>query len=217
VIVPIVLHHGRDGWTAAVRFEEMLDADEDLLAALGEPVPRLCLIIDDLGKQSNDQIYARAATSFARLVLWALKNARESGWLGGEIGRWKELIATVLVERDGTRALTALLRYILQTNPTVQRDVLRGLLPGDRSAEVEEAVMNWFESEVEQGRRDGERSGRREGERRLLLKQLRLRFGELPATVVARVEAAEVPELEAWGERFVTASRLEDVLGPATA
>lgn len=40
VIVPIVLHHGSDGWTAAVCFEEMLDADEEMLAALGEHVPR---------------------------------------------------------------------------------------------------------------------------------------------------------------------------------
>lgn len=217
VIVPIVLHHGRDGWTAAVRFEEMLDADAELLAALGEHVPRLCLVIDDLGKQSNDQIYARAATSFARLVLWALKNAREAGWLGGEIGRWKELIAAVLAERDGTRALTALLRYILQTNPTVERDVLRGLLPGDRSTEVEEAVMNWFEREVDLGERRGERRGERNAERRVLLKLLRLRFGELPDTIVARIEAAEVPELDAWTERVLAASRLEDVLGPTPA
>jgi hypothetical protein len=92
VIVPLLLHHGRDGWTAAVCFEEMLDADEDLLAALGEHVLRLRLALDDLGKQSDDQLYARPATSFARLVLWALKNAREAGWLGGEIGRWKDLM-----------------------------------------------------------------------------------------------------------------------------
>jgi hypothetical protein len=69
--------------------------------------------------------------------------------------------------------------------------------------------MNWFEAEVDRGRRDGGRNVAR----RLLLKQLRLRFGELPAAVVARVEAADVPELEAWTERFVTALRLEDVLG----
>ncbi len=127
----------------------------------------------------------------------------------------------MLDERDGTRALTALFRYILQTNPTVRRDVLRGLLPEDWGTEVEEAVMNWFESEMDRGRRDGERRGRREGERtaerRVLLKLLRLRFGELPAAVVARVEAAEVPELDVWTERVVTASRLDDVLGPAPA
>ncbi len=46
---------------------------------------------------------------------------------------------------------------------------------------------------------------------------LRLRFGELPAPVVARIEAAEVPELDAWAERFVLASRLEDVIGPTSA
>ena len=127
----------------------------------------------------------------------------------------------MLNERDGTRALTALFRCAVQTNPTVKREVLRGLLPGDRGTQVEEAVMNWFETEVDQGRKDGERKGRREGERdvarRMLLKQLRLRFGELSAAVVARVEAAELPELEAWTERFVTASRLEDVLGPTPA
>jgi hypothetical protein len=77
---------------------------------LGDHVPRMRLLIDDLGKQSDDQIYARAATSFARLVLWALKNAREAGWLGGDHDRWKDLIAAVLAERDGTRALTALFR-----------------------------------------------------------------------------------------------------------
>jgi hypothetical protein len=213
VILPIVLHHGRDGWTAATCFEDLLDADADLLAALGEHVPRLRLIVDDLAKQSDDDLYARGATSFARLVLWALKNAREAGWLAGDIGRWKALIAAVLGERDGVRALTALFRYIVQTNPTVKREVLRGLLPGDRGPEVEEAVMNWFETEVDQGRKDGERKGERNAERRLVLKLLRLRFGELPAAVVARVEAAEVPELEVWTERFVTASRLEDVLG----
>ena len=82
--------------------------------------------------------------------------------------------------------------------------------------------MNWFEQEVDRGRKDGRREGQREGQREgermgrraVLLKMLRLRFGELPATVVARVEAAEVQELDVWAERFVTAARLEDVLGP---
>jgi hypothetical protein len=40
---------------------------------------------------------------------------------------------------------------------------------------------------------------------------------DLARTRVARIEAAEVPELDVWTERFVTASRLEDVLGPTHA
>jgi hypothetical protein len=217
VILPVVLHHGRDGWTAAVTFEEILDADADLLAVLGDHVPRLRLVIDDLWKQSDEQLYARAATRFARLVLWALKNAREAGWLDGELGPWKALIAEVLAERDGTRALTALFRYILKTNPRVPRDVLRGLLPGDLGAEVEEAMMSWYEQEMDRGRRDGERTGERRGRRATLLEQLQVRFGELPPAAVARIEGAEVPELKRWAERILTASQLEDVVGPIHA
>ncbi len=126
----------------------------------------------------------------------------------------------MLAERDGTRALTALFRYIVMTNPAATRDVLQDLLPGDGGAEVEETVMNWFQQEIERGRQDGELKGQREGERRgerraerrVLLKLLRLRFGELPAAVVARVEAAEVPELDLWTERVVSAKHLDDVL-----
>lgn len=69
--------------------------------------------------------------------------------------------------------------------------------------------MNWFEREMD-------RRGR-ETERRVLLRLLRQRFGELPAAVVARIEAAEMPELDAWVDRVVTAARLEDVLGAAPA
>lgn len=81
--------------------------------------------------------------------------------------------------------------------------------------------MNWFERELDRARREGEHTGLRVGERnaerRVLLKQLRVRFGELRAAIIARVEAAEVPELEVWIERIMTASRVDDVLEPAPA
>ncbi len=219
VIVPIVLHHGAGGWTAALTFESILDADEALLAALGEHVPRLRLAIEDLVEQSDDNLHTRAATAFARLTLWCLKNAGDAGWLGGELGRWKDLMRDVLAEPDGLKALAALFRYILRVNPAARPEVLRGLLPGDRAPEVEEAVMNWFDEQMDRGRkearREGERDGLCKGQRGLLLKQLRVRFGEVPAGVVARVDAADSPQLDLWAERFVTASSLDDVFGAA--
>jgi hypothetical protein len=60
------------------------------------------------------------------------------------------------------------------------------------------------------GQRDGRREGRREGERELLL---RARFGELPPATVARIEAAELEALEAWGLRLMTAGSVDEVLG----
>jgi Domain of unknown function (DUF4351) len=51
-----------------------------------------------------------------------------------------------------------------------------------------------------------------QGKCELLLRLLRSRFGELPATAVARVESAEATVLERWGERMLSAKTLADVL-----
>ncbi len=45
-----------------------------------------------------------------------------------------------------------------------------------------------------------------------LLRLLRTRFGELPAAAVARVEAAEMVDIERWGERMFGAKTLAEVL-----
>jgi len=58
----------------------------------------------------------------------------------------------------------------------------------------------------------GRDEGRKEGERAMLLRQLRARFGELPADVVSRVEGAEVGTIERWGERVLSAKSLAEVL-----
>jgi hypothetical protein len=212
VIVAVVLHHGPGGWTAASRFEDILDADEAMLAALGEHVPRLRLVIDDLAAQPDDALYELAASAFARLVLWCLKNARDSGWLLRDHRRWTELMGELLARPEGRRALEALMRYIAGVNPAARPDVILRLLPRDqKAAEVEEAVMNWYQ---EQWARSGE-EGERKGLCRALLKQLRLRFGDLPPAAVARIEAADSTQLDRWVERIVTAPTLDEVLGPA--
>ncbi|WP_433932619.1 DUF4351 domain-containing protein [Sorangium cellulosum] len=68
----------------------------------------------------------------------------------------------------------------------------------------------------EQGRLAGERegcqTGRLEGQRSTLLKLLRLRFGELPEPVVARVRAADAAQIDGWTERVLTSPTLDDCL-----
>jgi len=46
----------------------------------------------------------------------------------------------------------------------------------------------------------------------MLLKQLRVRFGALPETEVARVQAASAEQLERWTERVLSAATLAEVL-----
>ena len=75
----------------------------------------------------------------------------------------------------------------------------------------------------QEGRRDGRREGKKEGleegrqdgllagQRRLLLKQLRLRFGSVSRQAMARINKASAEQLERWGERLLTAASLREV------
>lgn len=56
-----------------------------------------------------------------------------------------------------------------------------------------------------------EHQGREKGERALLTPQLRRRFGELPASVLARIEQADEARLEAWGEALLDARSLDEL------
>ena len=60
---------------------------------------------------------------------------------------------------------------------------------------------------------EGKALGLREGKRELLLHVLAARFPELPAWVRERVQMAPEARLDAWAERVVSASCLEDVFG----
>jgi len=55
--------------------------------------------------------------------------------------------------------------------------------------------------------------GRLKGQRSTLLKQLAIRFGDLPEAAVRRVQEADAVLLDAWIERVVRAPTLSEVLG----
>ncbi len=111
--------------------------------------------------------------------------------------------------------------------------ILRKRLEGKRLPDVEELeeietmlaektptwTETWKEQGLEQGRREGReqgreqgrREGRREGEAALLLRLLEQRFGTLNEGTRERIESADAEQLLEWGERIVTAERLEKV------
>ena len=52
------------------------------------------------------------------------------------------------------------------------------------------------------------------GERAVLERQLRHRFGPLPAVVVARLGRATADDLESWTDNVLDAETLDGVFGP---
>lgn len=84
--------------------------------------------------------------------------------------------------------------------------------PTNEEDDVSAEIRAWFEDY----QRKLHSEGRKAGECSLLLRQLRTRFGDLPAAVVTRIEAAELTDLERWGERILSARTLTEVLdGPS--
>lgn len=65
-----------------------------------------------------------------------------------------------------------------------------------------------------EGRVEGKAEGRLEGRATLLIRQLTVRFGSLSDEVLKRISAAPIEELDAIGERLLTAQSLTEALGP---
>jgi flagellar biosynthesis/type III secretory pathway protein FliH len=66
---------------------------------------------------------------------------------------------------------------------------------------------------IQEGIQKGIREGRQEGEAALLLRLLERKFGRIDPKTRKRVQSADAERLLDWGERVLTAERLEDVFG----
>lgn len=93
---------------------------------------------------------------------------------------------------------------------------IRQLVAGIQDPVVVEEVVTLAEKLKDEGRQEGLQKGLRRGNKQgradTVLKQLRLKFGPLPADVVKRVQTAAKKELDRWTERVLTESSLEGVL-----
>ncbi len=67
---------------------------------------------------------------------------------------------------------------------------------------------------TQEGKREGTLEGQLKGQTDLLVRLLTRRFGALPPPAAARIGAASNDELDAIGDRLLTAQSLEEALGP---
>lgn len=210
-ILPVVIHHSATGWTAPVAFEEVLDADEGLLAALGPYVPRFRFLLDDLSAQTDADVRGRTRmTAGGRVAMLSLKHGRD-----------QVAVRIRVLAPDGRSAaardvLASVLRYILETT-RAEPATLRALLARQVGREAAEEIMTTAEMLRREGEAKGLKKGEVQGKREALLIVLRQRFGRLPAAVVARIDKAGAAEMDLWIGRVLSAASLADVLGATAA
>jgi predicted transposase YdaD len=91
----------------------------------------------------------------------------------------------------------------------------RRLLSRKEYRAVQEIELTWADRLMEKGREKGREEGREEGQvegiRRMLLKQLTAKFGELPSETKSRVEAMSSADLDSLLDRILTAATLEEL------
>jgi len=213
VIISVVLHHSPKGWTVEVSFETLLDIEPEPFETIEPYVPRLRFILDDISAASDEALRGRAMSALGRLVLWCLRNARTPENLVWGLKGWVDLVREVRRAPNGAAALKMIFRYVFMINERFGTKELLGLLEQAVGEEGKAEMTSVADQLREEGRREGHVEGLFRGRREILLKQLRARFGELPEAAVARVNAAELGQLDTWAERVLSAQTLADVIG----
>ena len=79
------------------------------------------------------------------------------------------------------------------------------------SSELAKEQVERFMSTAEKLRQEGEKKGVKKGSAELLLRQIGLRFGEVPEYVVARIRRASARDVNRWAERILTVESLEEL------
>jgi len=222
-IVSVVLHHGESGWNKPVSFHDLFDPALLNDLHLAEFLPAFRFVLDDLSHASDDELLRRAEREFESVVpvvLWALRDARNGQKLLASFPRWAEALSLILRAPSGKDALLAVFGYISIVAEVLSPDAIIAAVDA-AAPETKDTVMTlaeiWMqqglEKGIEKGRLEGIEKGVAKGERAILVKLLTFKFGPLAETHRAQIEAASPAQLEAWTEKVLTASSVDELFG----
>ena len=94
-----------------------------------------------------------------------------------------------------------------------ESSTMKGIVTRAREEGVQQGMQQGMERGMEQGMQQGMERGRVEGERAVLERQLRRRFGRMPAAAARRLDRASQTDLEAWADNVLDADSLDEVFG----
>jgi len=200
-VIPLLVHHGPDGWSASTDFADLFGPVPD---ALWPYLPQFHHALVDLIGVPDSELSADAAL---RMRLKAMKYA-----LWPDFVRWLEVVLADAGTLDDVDVVTVLVYIMLvkgNIGEAAVREALRRIVP----SRTEEFMSSWVQAYIDQGKAEGEAKGEAKGRREMLARQLRRRFGEVRGDIAERIRAANIDQLDDWSERFVDAKTFEDIFG----
>jgi predicted transposase/invertase (TIGR01784 family) len=220
VIVPVVLYHGADPWSAPMAFDALFEIPNAVRPALAPHLVRFTYLVDDLSEIPDDQLRARAMTALGRLVVACFKHARTRADLLEVLSGWADVVREVVRAPDGLEALALVMRYILLVNDHVEPEALQAFLERVVGPDAKDTIMTAGERLIQQGEergiqkgvQQGIQQGVQQGERMLLLRQVRRRFGnQVDAEIERRLAAASPEQIATWADRVLSAATITEL------
>lgn len=213
VIVPIVLHHSETGWTAATRFQDVIDPAALAHEELSRYVPRFEFLLDDVSRASDDELRLRRLPLLGTVALWLLRDGRNPERFFAHLVIWAESLEELASEPGGD-GIAMVMSYIIEVLGEELVETLRQRL-AELTSKTEKTMQSIADRFREEGRRDGLEKGLEKGQRAIIRRQLVNKFGPLPERVEQRLNAATPAELETYADDLLDAKRLSDLFGSA--
>jgi predicted transposase YdaD len=223
MVVTLVIAHGAKPWTAPVRVSELYDAPLDSIEGLGDALPALRLMLQDLAITPDE---AMPGEGGGKLTLILLRDAHK-----GNV--WDALEANVhlfaeAVKRLGDSRAVGLLTYAMHVSDVpwearLAAKVLPLLRPPEREVIMGYADRRFEEGVVvgeqrgiaigeERGEVRGEARGEARGRRTTLLDMFRRRFKSLTPAHEAVILNADMDQVEHLMDCFFTIEHPDELL-----
>jgi hypothetical protein len=204
IIVPVVIHASRHGhrWRAPTELSQLFDISSPLRDSLGDLVPRMRFILDDMAGTDLAELQKRPLTPAVRVMLFLQQHAFGRTDLGVTMMPLVSDLSAMAESPGGDRDLQAVVTYIMTVGETVPADfepLLERLEPHAKEVIVTTGEMLRAEGEAK-------------GEANLLIRLLERKFGELPESTIRQVRGACPHDLHRWADQILTAATIEETL-----
>ena len=201
LVIPIVMSTGSERWNVATDLGSLIG---ELDPSAEKYRPRLRYHLIDEAAYPREKL---ASLTSPVADLFRLETSRD----------WREVQASVQRLRQSVPPTEGALREVFEgwlqevILPRLKLSAAEKVSAPRTLEEVDTMLAESIDRWTREIREEGRQEGRQEEGVRLVLRQLRLKFGPLEPQIEERVRSADADRLLEWGERVVTAGSLADV------
>jgi predicted transposase/invertase (TIGR01784 family) len=199
-VIPVLVYNGWEPWNVATDLGSLI-GDLDPTAEIYRPQLRYRLV-DEASYPREDL----EAMNSPVADLFGIERSRDWFEVRSIIHRLRQHLLPS--ETSLRRAFETYLQIVILPRFGLSlEEVSDTLTLEELETMLAESIDRWNREIREEGRQ----KGRQEGEARIVLRQLRLKFGSLESDVEAQVRSADPDRLLEWSERVLTAKSLQEV------